>query len=168
VDVTIEPLAREHERGLFDCGEPALNDFLARFARQNQERGISRTFVAIRPASQRILGFYTISAGGVAFDEWPDDLQRKLPRHPVPVVTLGRLAVDLSMHGEGLGRLLLVDVMSQVLALAERIGIFALVVSAKNDTARAFYLKNGFHPFPGEPMHLFLTVATIRKAFGSG
>jgi GNAT superfamily N-acetyltransferase len=163
---TIEPLTSAHERASFDCGEPALNEFLARYAKQNQERGVSRTFVATPSGSHRIVGFYTISAGSVVFEEWPEDLQRKLPRHPVPVATLGRLGVDLSTRGEGLGKLLLMDVLRQVLSLAARIGIYAVVVAAKHETAQAFYLKYGFQSFPGEPMRLFLTVGTIRKLLG--
>lgn len=167
MEFSIEPLTSGHERASFDCGEPALNEFLARYAKQNQERGVSRTFVATRPGSQRIVGFYTISAGSVAFEEWPEDVRRKLPRHPVPVATLGRLGVDLSTRGEGLGKLLLMDVLTQVLSLATRIGIYAVVVAAKHETAQAFYLKYGFQPFPGDPMHLFLTAGTIRKLIGS-
>ena len=95
----IEPLTGDHDRSLFDCGEESLNVFLKQFARQNDARGLGRTYVAGLPDETRILGYYTLSSGSIAVEQMPE----KLPRYPVPVAHLGRLAVDLEARRDGLG-----------------------------------------------------------------
>lgn len=155
----IEPLTPRHDRQLFDCGEPSLNDFLQRFARQNDVKGLGRTFVAVRPGEMAILGYYTMSSGAVTFETVPE----KLPRYPIPVIHIGRLAVDLRVRGQGLGEWLLIDALRRTALIAEQIGIYAVEVRALNDTARAFYLKYGFVALLDDPLHLYLPMKTIRQ-----
>jgi ribosomal protein S18 acetylase RimI-like enzyme len=160
----IVPLSRAHERTGFDCGDPALGAFLARYARQNQDRGISRTYVATRPGEARVVGYLTLSTGAVEVRDIPEAERRRLPRHPVPVVHLGRLAVDRSVAGQGLGERLLVEALRIALRASESVGAFAVEVVAKNEAARAFYAKYGFVPLDDDRLHLYLPMGTIRRA----
>ena len=155
----IEPLSRQHDREHFDCEESSLNDFLKRFARQNDEKGLGRTFVAILPGERKILGYYTLLSGAVGFHTIPENL----PRYPVPVVHLGRLAVDKTVKGQGLGAVLLLDALKRSLRIADQLGIYAVEVYALNAQAKAFYLKYGFQPLQDDEFHLYLSLKTIRK-----
>jgi GNAT superfamily N-acetyltransferase len=157
--VLIERLKSGHERESFDCGEPTLNDYLRRFARQNDDKGLGRTFVAVEPGSAEIQGYYALSSGGVRFDLVPVNL----PRYPVPVAHLGRLAVDLKHQGKRIGETLLLDALARAERAAEQLGIHAVEVVAIDDSARAFYLKYGFTPLLDDPRHLYLPMKTIRK-----
>ena len=159
----IEPLSREHERGRFDCGMRVLNDFLARYARQNENVGFSRTYVAARRGERRVLGYYSLSAGAIAFTDFPQRLSKRFPRYPIPVAHLGRLATCRSVRGQGLGGILLVDALARALRVADELGIVALDVRAKTDEARSFYLKYGFVPLEDDPLHLYLLLATARQ-----
>ncbi len=156
---TIEPLTSRHEREAFDCGEETLNDFLKRFARQNNEKGLGRTFVAVRSDDSRIYGYYTISSGAVSFDTIPE----KLPRYPIPVVHLGRLAVDRTAKGQKLGKALLADALIRAAGIADQLGIYAVEVYALSESVREFYLKFGFAELLDERQHLYLTIKKIRK-----
>ena len=155
----IAPLDSTHDRSGFDCGEPSLNDFLRRYARQNDEKGLGRTFVAVLPDAPRIYGYYTLSSGSVESETVPE----KLPRYPTPVALLGRLAVDESTKGQGLGKILLLDALQRILLLAAQLGIYAIEVHAINPSARSFYLKYGFKPLLDDEMHLYLSLKDIRK-----
>ncbi|HMF56839.1 MAG TPA: GNAT family N-acetyltransferase [Pyrinomonadaceae bacterium] len=155
----IEPLATRHDRRSFDCGEPSLNDFLQRFARQNDDKGLGRTFVAVRPGEAVVMGYYMMASGAVTFDTIPE----KPPRYPIPVAHIGRLAVDLRARGLGLGELLLIDALCRTTLIAESIGIYVVEVRALNETARAFYLKYGFVALLDDPLHLYLPMKTVRQ-----
>lgn len=155
----IEPLLPTHDRTDFDCGEPSLNDFLKRFARQNNERGLSRTYVAALPDKPKIYGYYSLSSGVIQFDTLPE----KLPRYPIPVVYLGRLAVNRSVKGQGLGKILLLDALKRTMHISEQLGIYAVEVYALHDAARSFYLKYGFASLLDDQRHLYLTTKAIRK-----
>jgi predicted GNAT family N-acyltransferase len=159
VKYTIELLHKSHNRKNFDCGEESLNTFLAKFARQNSERGLGRTYVAVLPDDSTIYGYYTISNGSVRFDAVPD----KMPRYPIPVVLLGRLAVDIKAKGEGLGEYLLLAALKQALDSAETVGIYAVEVYALNEQAKKFYQKYGFLEFLDDPLHLHLPIETIKE-----
>ncbi len=98
----IEPLASHHNRQNFDYRHATLNEFLRQHAGQYERRHLGRTFVATLLGQSKVDGFYTLSTGAVAFEQLTDDVRRKLPRHPVPVVHLGRLAVDLRCRGQRL------------------------------------------------------------------
>jgi GNAT superfamily N-acetyltransferase len=162
----IEPLTRGHQRAGFDCGEPALNEFLARFARQNDERGLGRTYVAVPAGDRRVVGYYTLSAGSVRFAEVPEKLRLRFPRYPIPVVHLGRLATCLSVRGQGLGGVLLVDALRRALRVADELGVVAMEAWAKSEPARTFYVKYGFVALQDDPLHLYLPLETARRAFG--
>jgi ribosomal protein S18 acetylase RimI-like enzyme len=159
----IQLLNARHDRERFDCGEPALNDYLRRFARQNQERGVSRTFVAVPEGEQAVAGFYSLAAGSVAFESLPDALHRRLPRYPVPVAHLARLATCQSVRGRGLGEALLFDALSRTLRAAGEIGIVAVDVWAKTERARAYYERYGFRSLADDELHMLLPLDTVRK-----
>jgi predicted GNAT family N-acyltransferase len=164
-EVRFEPLSRRHERAGFDCGEPALDTFLRRFARQNQERGVSRTYVLVRGEDPRVLGYVTLSAGSVANDALPEEDRRRLPRYPVPVVHLGRLAVARSERGHGLGERLLMDALEVALRASRAVGAFAVEVVAKGEASRAFYARYGFRSMDDDPLHMYLATRTVEQAF---
>ena len=161
----IESLKASHDRAQFTCGQTPLDDYLRHYANQHTRKGIGRTFVAVLPPARQIFGFYTLASSSVAFEHAPTALQRKLPRYPLPVALLGRLAVDQSTQGQGLGEFLLLDVCHRVAAIAEEIGLCALEVHALNDAATAFYKKYGFQPFLDRPNHLILPMATLQQLF---
>jgi ribosomal protein S18 acetylase RimI-like enzyme len=163
VTYLIEPLRRDHERAGFDCGEPELNEYLARYARQNEARGLGRTYVVVRAGESRVLGFYTLAAGSVAFTDVPDHLRRRFPRYPVPVAHLGRLATCLTCRGQGLGEILLVDALKRSLRIADEMGVVAMEVWAKTDRAEAFYRRYGFEALQDDPHHLYLSLETARQ-----
>lgn len=155
---TIELLQKHHNRADFDCGEESLNAFIKQFARQNSEKGLGRTFVAVLPDDSRVYGYYTIASGAVRFDTLPE----KLPRYPIPVVLLGRLAVDNAAKGQKLGEGLLLDALKRAVSLADQLGIYAVEVYALSDPARAFYLKYGFIELSDDKFHLHLPIKTIK------
>lgn len=164
-DWLVEPLARRHQRGEFHCGKAPLDQFLHTLVNQYEKRKLGRTYVAVRPGEMRVLGYYTLASGAVPFENVPANLARKLPRHPVPVALLARLAVDQAAQGQGLGKLLLMDALKRCLGLSGQLGIHAVEVDAIDPEARAFYEKFGFVPLPDSELHLFLPLATIQEAF---
>jgi GNAT superfamily N-acetyltransferase len=148
-----------HDRSAFDCGSPPLNDYLRKYALQNHQNRSARTYVATRGA--RVVGYYTLAAGSVDRAETPDRVAKGLARHPVPIILLARLAIDLSEQGHGLGKGLLKDALLRVGQAADIIGCRALLVHAKDATAKAFYEKFGFIPSPTHELHLYLLVKDI-------
>jgi ribosomal protein S18 acetylase RimI-like enzyme len=159
----IEKLSRRHDRTGFGCGKAPLNDFLTKYAGQNADLGISQTYVAVRPGSQRIEGYYTVLSGAVEFAHLPEAARRQQPRYPVPVAHIGRLAVDRAAQGLGLGRLLLLDAMERIVRASGSIGIHAIEVWAKDEEAKRFYLKYGFAELLDDPHHLYISVKTVQK-----
>jgi GNAT superfamily N-acetyltransferase len=166
VDWRIESLQRDHDRTRFDCGEPALDEYLARFARQNQESGVTRTFVAVdATAPGRILGYYSLAVGAIDRAYLPPDAARRFPNFPLPIARLARLAVDRGKQGKGLGDDLLVDALSRCLRVAEEVGIVAVVIDAKHERAKAFYARYKFDALPNLPLTLWLPMPALRKLF---
>jgi GNAT superfamily N-acetyltransferase len=160
--LSIQPLAGRHDRRAFDSGSAQLDAWLRQTAQQHQRRGISKTFVAAtEEAPSRILGFYALTVCEVVADELPEDLAKKLPRR-VPGIRLGRLAVDRSVQGQGLGELLLMDAINRAKLVLEHVGVHALFVDAKDARAAAFYRKYGLRPLPGNPSTLVLAIAGMR------
>lgn len=149
-------LRPEHDLRAFDCGEPVLNDWLKRRAMGNQSSGASRTFVVADDA-QVVRGYYALAAGAVDHAIAVNTVRRNMP-DPVPVMVLGRMAVDRSCHGKGLGADLLQDAILRTARLAQEIGIRALVVHALHDQARAFYLHHGFSESAMDPLILMLRI----------
>jgi|SRR6266566_3481583 len=160
----VEPLARGHDRENFDCGEPALNDYLQRQATQDTRRGVSRVYVAHEKGSSEVLGYYTLSATSFSKKSLPEAEAKRLPHYPIPAALLGRLAVDRSCHGQGMGKFLLFNALHRVLQAAESLAVYALIVDAKNDNARAFYERYGFIRFPDIESRLFVPLETLRTA----
>lgn len=158
----IERLASHHDRAAFDCGEPALNQFLRQHAGQQQRRGLGQTYAALADGGAEVLGFVTLSAGQVEAVSLPPDL--KLPRYPIPMLRIGRLAVDRSHQGQGLGQDLLAFALELALEFSERVGVYAVLVDAKHDRAQAFYRQLGFISTRDDPLCLFLPLATLRKS----
>jgi GNAT superfamily N-acetyltransferase len=161
----IEPLDRRHEVQAFDCGQVALNDYLRRQATQDVRRDVNRVFVARIESSPAVIGYYSLSAASFGKRDLPADRARRLPHYPVPAALLGRLAVDKRQQGRGLGQYLMVDALWRVLRASEELALYALVVDAKDDSARFFYLRFGFLAFPETPSRLFMPLGTIRQVF---
>ncbi len=160
-----EPIGRHHDRKSFDCGDEELNFYLRRYARQNHEAGGAKTFVAVSETEPaRILGFYTISPGAIAFANVPEALTRKLGRYDVPVFRLGRLAVDRSLQGQGLGGDLLLAAGVRALAVAAEVGGVALAIDAKDRSAVRWYERFGAVPLLDDPLKLILPLAVIAEA----
>jgi GNAT superfamily N-acetyltransferase len=136
----------------FDCGNDALNRFIKLYALPGQRAGKSQTYVAA--TGPEIIGYHTLVVGQVAHDDAPDRLAKGLPRHPVPVIILARLAVDQTWQGKGLGAALVVDAMRRILQAADIAGVRAMVVHAKDEVAQRFYEYLGFVPFTGKPLTL--------------
>ncbi len=159
----IHPLDSNFDRDHFDCGNEVLNKFLKSHARQNQEKGVSRTFVAIESGDKekRILGFYSQSMAQVDLSSFPYEIKKKLPRHPVPSARIGRLATDVTSRNRGLGKLLVVDALKRVKAVSGQIGVYAVIVDAKDQHSKDFYLNLGFVVSSSDPMMLFYSVSSI-------
>ena len=149
---SIRPLDADARTAEFKCGELALDEYLRRYARQDIKRGIARVFVAYPlEQPQVVAGFYTLSAASVAADTLPEKWRKKLPRYPVPVALLGRLAVSQPFQGRGLGSILLADACKRVAAASQTLAVAAIVVDAKSPKAAAFYQHFGFIELPGQP-----------------
>lgn len=149
-----ELLNEHHQTADFDCGEAVLNHWLQKMALKNQYNHASRTFVVCNQ-HQQVLGFYALAAGSVTHSLAIGSLRRNMP-DPVPVVVLGRLAVDKSMQGQHLGVALLKDAVLRSQNVAEQIGVKALLVHALNESARDFYLRYGFSVSPIDDWVLML------------
>jgi GNAT superfamily N-acetyltransferase len=161
---TIQRLAKHHDRAGFDCGKPPLSDWVRRYAGQYEKRDLARTYVAVRPGESRVLGYYALSNCHLHHDLLPPARSKGLPgRLDVPAALLGRLAVDRSVQGQGLGDVLLVDALRRVQHLADQIGILAVVVEAIDDQARGYYLHKGFEELLDDPRHLFLPMGVVRQ-----
>ncbi len=148
----------------FDCGEPALDQYIRRYASQDVRRGLTRVFVAMpEQEPHRLAGFFTLSAGSISATTLPETVRRKLPSYPVPVALLGRLAVDKAFQGQGLGSILLADACLKVVQASAVLAVAGLVVDAKSETAAAFYRHFGFIALPGAPGRMLLP----KKAFST-
>ena len=146
----------------FSCGEPVLDDYLQCYAKQDIKRGVARIFIASPIAEPKsVAGFYSLSAASVAADNFPDVMRKKLPRYPIPVAMIGRLAVDKQAQGKGLGSILLADACKRVVAASQSMAVAALVVDAKSPQAAAFYQYFGFIELPGQPGRWMLPYSTF-------
>jgi GNAT superfamily N-acetyltransferase len=165
VDWREVPIDRQHDRKRFDCGTPDLNEYLSRYARQNHESGGAKTFVAVSPPEPaRVLGFYSISPGAIEFARVPASISRKLGRYEVPVFRLGRLAVDRTVQGLGLGGDLLLAAGTRALAVAAEVGGIALAIDAKDETAARWYERFGALPLLDDPLKLILPLSAVASA----
>lgn len=149
--------AKRHDRGGFDCGVEPLNRYLKALAVQHRSKGIATSFVLVdsdRPAY--ILGYYSLSAASLSFERLTDVDRKGLPTYPIPAVRIGRLAVSVSAHGQGLGELLLQNAIKRALQARHTLGIYAIVVEAKDTSAEAFYRRYGFRLCDPQSRQLYL------------
>jgi GNAT superfamily N-acetyltransferase len=159
-----EAITRKHDRAAFDCGDPALNEFLLRYARQSHDQGAAKTFLAINDASKAILGFYSLAPASLAYDQTPEVVRRGLARHDVAGFRLARIAVHRAAQGHGLGGQLLLAAGRRCLAVAAEVGGTILIIDAKNDRAAAWYASYGAVPLLDAERTLVLPLATLEVA----
>jgi GNAT superfamily N-acetyltransferase len=149
--------AKRHDRAGFDCGVEPLNRYLQTLAVQHRTKGIATTFVLVDsdcPAS--ILGYYSLSAATLAFERLTEADRKGLPTYPIPAVRIGRLAASASHRGQHLGELLLANAIKRTLLARHTLGVYAVVVEAKDASAEAFYRKYGFRPCDVQTRQLYL------------
>jgi GNAT superfamily N-acetyltransferase len=161
----VRKLAGAHAVESFDCGQPALNQFLQRFALVNQKSNSAQTYVCCQTGV--VVGFYSLAVGSVEPATAAPRVTKGIPQHPVPVMILARLAVDREHQGVGLGKALLKDALKRTAQAADIAGIRALLVHAKDDNARQWYLNWEFEPSASAPFHLFLLMKDIKALVGS-
>jgi len=158
-----EPLAKHHRLDQFQCGEPALDEWLKRHARAAHSSDSARVFVATIADGETVIGYYALAAAQIASEEATARTLKGQPRaRPVPAILLARLAVDRQHQRAGLGRSLLQDVLLRCLEAAEAIGARVLLVHAKHETAKAWYLQFGFEESPTDPLHLVMLLKDVR------
>jgi GNAT superfamily N-acetyltransferase len=162
------PISKVHDREAFDCGEAELNEFLRRHARQSNERGGAKTFVASPVGDEgHVLGFYSLSPASIDYARTPALVKKGLARYDVPVFRLGRLAVDRVMQGHGLGGQLLLAAGRRCIRAAAEVGGIALLIDAKNERVAGWYKFLGALPLLDAPLSLLLPLATIEAALKS-
>ncbi len=157
-----------HERANFSCGSEALDKYFRTQAGQDQRRGVAQIFVATPADSDDVAGYYSVSTFGIDPAGSPSSLSKKLPRYDqIPAAIIGRLAVDQRHQGHGLGKFLLFDALYRLMQTRDQLGLWAVVVDAKDDTASEFYARYGFARFPSRPLRLFMPMETVRRIFAS-
>ncbi|MFO1429054.1 MAG: GNAT family N-acetyltransferase [Candidatus Competibacteraceae bacterium] len=162
IEAVLQPLSPEHRRDEFDCGVTALNRYLQITARQHEAKNIARTFVLGTHAEPTVIrGYYTLTLAELDVESIPSHYQKKLPHHPLPVARLGRLAVDRRFQAQRLGGLLLIDALHRTAAIVRNAGLVPLIVDAKDETAKAFYLHYGFEVQEGNPPALLMTAIIL-------
>ncbi len=159
--IRILAIREEHRREEFDCGVEALNTYLRRYARQNHEKNIARTYVAVNEAKQ-VLGYYSLASASIEFESLPEDYAKRLPKYPVPAVRIARLAVSKTAQGKGMGERLLVDALKRILAVSAEVGVHVVLVDAKNDKAKVFYQRYGFSELHDKSTTLFMPLGMVR------
>ena len=173
--IVIEPFdAIRHSKKLrnqFSCGDPILDSYIKKQAKQDIKRRISHVYIASAKTTNQatnqedqqqnpILGFYTLSTTSINLAQLPPNKSNKLPKHPIPAALIGRLAVNQSFQGQGIGRRLLADAVKRTLAVSQQIGIYALVVDAIDTNAYHFYQTFGFKPLK-DKQRLFLQLRRL-------
>ena len=152
------PISDKHELDHFDSSAPSLDEWLKKRALKNQASGASRCFVICN--GKKVIGYYTLSAGAISHETAPKAMRRNMP-NPLPVLLLGRLAIDKNYHNKGLGSTLLRDALIRSVSVASDAGIFAILVHALSEQAKRFYLSRGFVESPLQPMTLMMTLETV-------
>lgn len=158
-----KPLDKLHNRSVFDCEVEPLNDYLRKYALQNQKKDAARTYVVTKEEDE-IIGFYTLVFGSVSVEEATSEVSAGLGKYPIPIILLARLAIDKNKKGKGLGRSLLRDALLRSVRASEIAGLRAFVVHAEDEAAKAFYEKFGFRPSPVNEFHLFLKMSDVRAS----
>ena len=153
-------LLPEHDIEEFNCGNDTLNDWLKKRALKNQNNGASRTFVVCQ--NSRVIGYYALASGSVERMAATKPVKRNMPE-PIPVMVLGRLAIDIHQQGQSLGAALLKDALLRILSISRDVGIRAVLVHAISADAKHFYQRYGFQVSPIDPMTLMLSVQRINE-----
>lgn len=156
-----EPLASMHDTESFDCGDPVLDQWLKRYALTNHRSGAARVFVSTAEGA-RVAGYYCLSTASAPKSDLPDRTGKGMPQ-PVPLILLGRLAVDQSHQGDGLGAGLLRDAIQRTLVAADSVGVRAMLTHAANPSAAKFYARFGFVPSPTDELHMVLMLKDVRS-----
>lgn len=164
MEYLIRPLDTGVATASFQCGSEPLNDYIRRYASQDVRKNVSRVFV-VTPEndSKKLAGYFTLSAGSVSCSSLPTSLARKLPRYPVPVALIGRLAVDNESQDQGLGSILLADACQKVSQASTVLAVVGIIVDAKDDAAISFYKHFGFIPLLGQPDRLLLPASVFQS-----
>lgn len=164
----ISELSGRHDRESFDCGKPELNNYLRQVAGQHVRKSLARVYIAVEESNPaRIVAFYALNGCEIQNVELPEPLRKKFPQR-IPAVRLGRLAVAKEYQGQRIGELLLFHAMWNVGQVDAIIGAVALLVDAKDEAAKRFYLKYGFIELPDRPLNLFLPIAGVKEAATRG
>ena len=160
-----QPLAAGHQLDEFDCGKPALTEWLLHHARQAQGSGSARTFVVCD--GERVVGYYSLTVGQIDTLDAPERVRRGMGQYPIPLIILARLAIDLDYQKRGLGFSLLQDAITRAIAVAEHAGIRALLTHPLDAEADAFYRRFGFEPAPHNERQLLLLLKDARRVAGT-
>lgn len=152
----------EKQRKSFSCGVTALDEYFKQFAKNNHVKNIGKTFV-ILGEDDFVIGYYTISMGSVDFSSLPEDFRQRIPKYPVPIARIARLAVNVKSQGQGWGKFLLADALRHIQVAASLIAAFGVVVDAKDEKAKSFYMRFGFKAFLDNHLCLILPLASIEK-----
>lgn len=153
-------LQKNHDFEDFDCGKEPLNSFLARHALANQLNDSVRTFVGLD--TNRVIGYYSLVVSAVLFEEAPGRMKKGLARHPIPIILMARFAVDKMYQGQGVGAGLFKDALKRCLGVSHDAGVRAFMVHAKDDEAKAFYLKFGMLECPTNALHLYFLMKDVQ------
>jgi GNAT superfamily N-acetyltransferase len=154
----IQTFDKTFETNQFCCGSQDLDNYIRRYASQDMKRNLTRVFVATPQNSNTLAGFFTLSAGSVNCSDLPVELAKKIPRYPIPIALLGRLAVDKSFQGKGLGSILLAEACQKVAQANTVLAIAGIMVDAKDQISASFYQHFGFQPLPENAERLFLPI----------
>jgi len=160
-----EPLQPEHDVRTFDCGIDSLTQWIRRQAFKNEVSGASRSFVVCEEG--KVVGYYALATGSVVRQNAPRKIGQGMP-DPIPVIILGRLAIDLSKQRIGIGSALLRDAILRTYNVSTEIGVRALLVHALSEEAKGFYLRHGFQESPIEPLTLMLNIESVRASLEKG
>ena len=162
-----EPLTSDHVLEGFGCGHPSLDQWLTRHALQAGAAGSARTYVVLDSEQHRVVGYHALTAAGIEREAATTRVIKGMPRYPIAVVLLARLAVDLTVTGRGIGAWVLRDAMLRTMTAAEAIGVRAMLVHAQDENARRFYLKHGLEPSPTDPLHLMVLLKDLAASISS-
>lgn len=158
----IEPIAKEHNRKAFTCKKPSLANYLQKHARQNDEKNIAKSFVAV-DENNTVHGYYSLCTSSIEFEELPENLKKNIPKYPIPAALIAKLAVDLNSEGKGLGTRLLIDALQRIHRTSEQLAIKVVLVDAIDEEAAGYYLHFGFIQLPRHELKLFLPIETISQ-----
>lgn len=162
IDWLIEPFnSAVHKRDDFVCGYAELDTYIRQYANQDTKKKIAQIFVALVEGNPAIKGYYTISAASFDKAGLPIELAKRLPHYPVPAAIIGRLAVDRTTQGQGLGEYLLMNAFDRILQASRLIAIHAILADAKDEKAKTFYERYGFRSFTVQPLRMYISLATV-------